>query len=227
MRVSASAGLVLAVLLAATTAIGSAAMGQPAVAPPGMDPPGIGALPAIRPTRDVAVEYQAQGRPGASGPAQSGLIRVFWGDRGARARVEMAGMPTWGIINLARARMIVVFAQQHGYVELPLDPNSIPGLSIPPGTKMTRVGSATVAGFGCTVWQVRGPGDAGTACITEDGLVLQAQGHGQEHGLSGNGTLRAVMVRYGPQPAALFEPPAGFTRIDLPHIDLGPPGPAR
>lgn len=220
MRVSALAGLALAVLSVAAGA--PAAMGQPAaIGQPSAGPP------AIRPTRDVAVEYQAQGRPDASGPAQSGLIRVFWGDHGARARVEMAGMPTWGIINLARARMIVVFSSQHGYVVLPLDPNRIPGLSIPPGTKMTRIGSATVAGFGCTVWRVRGPGDAGTACITPDGLVLRAEGHGQEHGMSGNGTLRAVQVRYGPQPAGLFEPPAGFTRINLPHIDLGPAAPPR
>lgn len=231
MRSSAVAGLALAALLAAAPATTQPAVAQPTVAQPtGAQPTGAqptGGQPAIHPTRDVAVEYEARGRPDASGPMQSGLVRVFWTDHGALARVEMPGLPMWGIIDLARARMTVVFAAQHGYVDLPLDPNRVPGLSIPPGTQLTRIGSATVAGLDCTVWRVRGPGDAGTACITADGLVLRAQGHGQEHGMSGNGTLSAVKVRYGPLPAALFAPPVGFRRIDLPHIGLDLAGPGR
>ena len=177
--------------------------------------------PLIHPTRDVAVEYQARGRQDASSPVESGLIRVFWTAQGERARVELAGMPIWGIVDLARDRLTVVFSFQHGYAEMPLDRDGVPGLSVPPGATMTRIGTGTVVGLGCTVWRVRWKGDHGTACITTGGLVLQAEGQAG----GGGGSLRAVRVQYGPQPAGLFTPPAGFRRIDLPHIGLGLAGP--
>ncbi|MGH7042158.1 MAG: hypothetical protein ACREFY_08500 [Acetobacteraceae bacterium] len=246
MRSGVAASVVLAALLAAGPvsgqpatsqrvayhpAAGGPAPGSPATGQPAMGQRTTGQRaadqPAIRPMRDVAVDYRAQGQPDASGPAQSERVRMFWTNHGKLARLEIPGMPMWGIIDLARDRMTVVFTAQRGYVELPLDPDRIPGLSIPPGITMTRVGSATVAGLGCTVWRVRGPGDAGTACITAGGLVLRAEGHGHGGGMSANGTLRAMTVRYEPQPATLFAPPPGFHRMDLPHIGLDPAGPSR
>jgi len=179
--------------------------------------------PLIHPTRDVAVDYQASGRSDASDPMQSGLVRMFWTGHGAQARVELSGMPIWGIVNFARDRLTVVFSFQHGYAQMPLDREGIPGLSVPRDATMTRIGTGTVVGLGCTVWRVQWRGDQGTACITTGGLVLRAKGQTGRGG--GSGSLRAVRVEYGPQPAGLFTPPAGFRRIDLPHIGLGPAGP--
>lgn len=183
------------------------------------------AQPLIRPAHGVSVEYRAEGRQDGSGSRQSGVIRVFWTDHGQMARVEMPGLPIFGIIDIPRDRMTVVFAQERGFVRMPLDPAHIPGLAVPPGTTMTRIGSDAVAGLGCAVWRVEGPRDHGTACITRDGLVLRAEGRGRAEGVAGSGRIEAVKVRYGPQPPALFVPPAGFREIDLPHIGFGPSGP--
>ena len=136
-------------------------------------------------------------------------------------------MPGWAIVDLARDRVTVVFTAQRGYFDIPLDPARFPGLTVPPGTTMTRIGTATVAGLGCTDWQVQGVQEQGTACITGDGLVLRAKGRGKGPDFHGSGSLHAVQVHYGPQPAGLFVPPAGFRRIDLPHIGAGPAAPRR
>ncbi len=69
-----------------------------------------------------------------------------------------------------------------------------------------------MAGLDCTVWNLTGKQGTGSACITADGVVLRADGQARREG---SGRLEATSVAYGPQPAALFEPPPGFQRMDL------------
>ena len=180
--------------------------------------------PRIHPLRDVAVAYRVHGTVGPGKQPEAAIVRMFWTDRGTLLRVEVQGQPGWGILNFAAKQMIMVIAPAHRYLEMPLDPSRTPGLNIPPGTAMTRVGQDRVAGTPCTVWVLHGRDGSGTACVTPGGLVLRARGQGTAPpgspgaGQQGSGSLRAISVAYGPQPAALFVPPAGFQRLDLAHI---------
>jgi len=207
MRRSPLAGLVLAALFAV-----------PAWAAP----------PLIHPTRDVAVTYEVHGGPDGTGAPHQ--IRMFWTDHGNLVRVDVGGPMGWAVIDFARRRMLLVLAAEHSYLQMPLDPDRTPGLfAIPPGTELARVGTRTIAGQGCTLWNVHSPKDSGTVCLTQDGLLLSASGHGSvsEEGqpVSGSGGLRATAVAYGPQDAAMFTPPAGFQAITVPHMGPGA-GPA-
>jgi hypothetical protein len=92
--------------------------------------------------------------------------------------------------------------------------NSLAGTFLPnSGARFTREGQSVVAGRPCTRWRVAAPRGSGTACVTPDGVILQAQG-GDARGASGE--IRATDVTYAAQPAALFKPPQGAMRLSLP-----------
>lgn len=178
-------------------------------------PPGRAAadeLPLMRPTRDVAVVYHVEGTPAAGGAPQTHTIRMAWGDGGEALRVEIDAQPVVTLINFKRRRMEVLILPRQVALEAPLDPNLIPGFAIPPGATAARAGTDSVDGYGCTVWKLTGPQGVGEACITQDGLVLRAQGNA---GQQGAGRLEATSVTYAPQPPSLFTPPPGFQRMDL------------
>jgi len=165
--------------------------------------------PAVRPQHDVAVTYRADGTD-ANGRPETHQIRMSWTDQGRRMRLEMAGQPGFALVDFAASRMTMVLLQQHSFIELPFDPQHAPGLDIPASVSMTRAGTDTVAGTPCTLWDMKGPQGAGTACITEDGLTLRLR----EAGVSGSpAALEAVSVAYGPQPADLFTVPPGLHPI--------------
>ena len=58
------------------------------------------------------------------------------------------------------------------------------------------------------------------ACVTDVGVVLRSKWQ------DGKGVLEATQVTYAPQPAALFTPPAGFQKLELPAgmPPMGQPG---
>ena len=164
--------------------------------------------PALQPTRDVAVEYRVEAA--AAAPPQ--VIRMWWTDHGGELRIELAGQPSYVLADFKTAQMTMVLPPRKTVLEIPLDPRVAPGFIIPDDVEMTRRGTDIVAGTGCTLWDLRGKSGTGRACITADGLLLRADGH-----LGGRaaGTIEAVSVAYGAQPAALFALPQGFRRMDL------------
>jgi hypothetical protein len=170
-------------------------------------------LPLLRPNRDVAIVYRVEGTAGAKGAPQSHTIRMFWGQDGEALRVELDAQPIVALVDFKHRRMAMLIGPRQVMVETKLDPALIPGFVLPAGAKAVRAGTDTVAGLGCAVWRMSGPRGSGTACVTDDGVVLRADGSA-EHG---SGDLEAVSVTYAPQPAALFAPPAGFARMDLQH----------
>lgn len=191
--------------------------------------PALADQPLIHPTHDVAVTYRVLDGTSIGGMKGPHEVRMYWSHRGNLVRIDAGGAEGWAIIDFARHQMTVVMTAQHSYMQMPLDPNRTPGLfALPPGTTMTRAGHDTVAGQGCTVWNVTSPHGDGTACITADGLMLRAQGHGTAqqagHTMAGQGGLQAISVAYGPQNAALFAPPAGFQPFSIPHMPSGPGG---
>lgn len=166
--------------------------------------------PVLHPTRDVAVVYRVDGAQ-AGGPTQSHVIRMYWGAGGNELRVEFDAQPIVALVDFKRQRMAMILAAKQVVVETRLDPRLVPGFALPADATVDRGQTDTVAGLGCTVWNLSGKEGAGSACVTSDGVVLRAQGSARE----GSGRLEAASVTYAPQPAALFAPPAGFARMDL------------
>lgn len=167
--------------------------------------------PSLAPTRDVAITYHfLSQRPGdlhMSIQASTGLTRV-----------DAFRQHGYVIMDRKAQRMTMVMTDQRIYVEsaVPAGQQSSPELD--PTARFTRHGTDTVAGLACTVWDYTSARASGTACITDDGVLLRSRDSTGQHG------LEATEVIYAPQPDADFHPPADFTRKDVPQMPQdGPP----
>lgn len=177
------------------------------------------APPRLQPNRDVTVTYRVLGevaRP-ANTPAVN-AIRISYTAAGARLRVEPVGQSTYMLIDRLAGRMMMVMPAQHRFMELPYDPSRDPQIAAK-DAQFTRHGHATVAGMDCTEYDVRSSHGEGTACLTDDGVMLRAKGMTSERQ---GGGLEATEVAYGPQPAAAFVQPPDFQRMEMPQMGQPP-----
>ncbi|HTW29712.1 MAG TPA: hypothetical protein VME92_21490, partial [Acetobacteraceae bacterium] len=118
--------------------------------------------------------------------------------------------------------------RDHVYMQGPMPSGAADYLSLSPDMHFTRIGSATVAGQPCVVWQMQATDGNGTGCVTADGVILRASGSdvkGQKGGVD------ALTVSYHPLPDSLFGPPPGFRRVSppgqgAPPGQVAPPGQA-
>jgi len=170
--------------------------------------------PQYFPTRDVAVEYRIEGGNRNGGPQ---TIKIFYAAHGEWMRID-AGRRAYSIIDRAKGRMIIVMASQKSYMEMPFNPDRQRDFLLSDKVKFTRLGNDTVAGLACTIWQFELDKRSGTACITADGVMLRGEAPAEA---SYAGKIVAVSVTYGPQPGAMFVPPAGYNRLEMPRL---PPG---
>ena len=170
--------------------------------------------PPMAPTKDVTIEYKyvMQGNP-----AQARTSRTMIAAGGKQMRIEGLGPQGYMILDRADARMIMVMDQQHMYMERPLDPARAGPLVLQDNMKFSRTGNDTVAGISCTVWQVQGQHGSGSACISDDGVLLRAESAEQ----GGHMTMTATSVTFGPLAASLFQPPPGYQKMDMPAMPQG------
>ncbi len=164
--------------------------------------------PLLRPTRDLAAVYHVQAT-GPNGEAETRTVRMYWTGKGTRMRLETEGQPGFALVDFTAGRMMMVMLPQKAYAEATFDADHAPGLNIPPNAAIERGGSDTVAGIVCVDWTVRGPQGGGTACITDDGLLLRVRGAQPGQAAA----MEAVSVTYGPQPASLFTLPEGLQKV--------------
>ena len=166
--------------------------------------------PLMTPSRNVAITYRMIGpRPGnlhMSIQASTGL-----------SRVEAPSQRGYAIVDRKARQMILVMSDKHMYLEIPIPPGQQRSPELDPTTRFTRQGTGVVAGLDCTVWNYTGEHATGTACITDDGVMLRVQDGASQHG------MEATEVTYAPQPDADFRPPPGFTQQQLPQTDGGAP----
>lgn len=162
----------------------------------------------LRPARDVAVLYRVQG--GNQGPQQ---VPAAWLAAQQRLRVEPPGLPGWILADVPAGRAQMVIDATRMVVRMP-GQGPIPMLDqLPPGARMERAGSATVAGLRCDNWRVTAREGQGEICLTPDGVALRASG--THDGKSGS--LEALQVTYGPQDPARFQVPPGYQPVSLPQ----------
>jgi uncharacterized protein DUF4412 len=170
--------------------------------------------PQYLPTRDVAVEYRLESN---SHPGAPRTLRIIYAANGERMRVE-AGRDGYSIIDRVNGRMMIVMAGQKSYLELKFNPEKQRNFLLSDKVRFARLGSDTVAGLPCTLWQVEADKHSGTACLTADGVMLRGEAPNED---KMSGRIVAVAVNYGPQPPSLFTPPAGYSRLAMPRL---PPG---
>ncbi|HUN40963.1 MAG TPA: DUF4412 domain-containing protein [Acetobacteraceae bacterium] len=176
--------------------------------------------PLAKPSRDVMVEYHILNvQPGDH---RSDTVRMYFTDGGMRLRIEPVGQPGYSIVDRSAHRMLLVMEPQHVYVEVAYDPNRIMTFDATDAT-FRRIGHDTVAGLGCTVYNVARQGRESQVCLTDDGVMLRAN---SENPGQANGGMEAVSVTYAPQPASLFVPPPGYQQMDIAtmaHGMMAPP----
>lgn len=172
--------------------------------------------PPLLPTRDVAVTYHLV-RGGKASPQD---VRFY--ASAATNRVRFDGT-AFGYILVDRdaGTATMVIAPLKAYVDLPHHGPMTESFLLNKDMTFTRTGSDTVAGLACTVWDVTAKRGGGTACVTDDGVILRGQGH-VKTGESGG--IEAVSVTYAAQPADMFNPPEGFHRLDVAKLGGKIPG---
>ncbi len=173
--------------------------------------------PLTVPTRDVMVTYRATAP--VQGREQQREVRVAITAGGAMMRVEGMGGASDGayvIVNRKTQRMTMVLPQDRRYLDLPANDVFARGFLLNDSMTFVRGRGATVAGLKCTEWQVTSDDGNGTVCVTADGVLLRGRGSG------GRGGIVAKAVKYGRQPAALFKPPAGYSRLEAPGARPAP-----
>ena len=190
-----------------------------AILVPAMAPAMAQERPAILPTRDVAVTYRASGP--VQGQQREQELKVAFTAGGKLMRVEgIGGGPGAGadvIVDHTAQRMTMVMAEDRRFMEMAVNNAFSRGFLVSDTMKFMRRGAESVAGVKCTVWDITSADGNGNACITEDGVMLRG------NGIDGKGAIVATAVAYGPQPAANFKPPAGFSKIEMP-VGMSPGG---
>jgi hypothetical protein len=174
--------------------------------------------PVLQPTRDVMVEYHMIGV--TPGDHRSDTVRMYYTDHGTKLRIEPLGQPAYSIMDRTAGRMIMVMTTQHMYTELPYDPKRVMAFEATDAS-FTRRGTDTVAGVGCTIYDVRRQDRSGQVCLSDDGLLLRVSGDVTGRGTGG---LEATRVAFGPQPASLFAPPPDFQKMDIAGVMKNLPG---
>ena len=180
-------------------------------------PVGAMAQPAWQPTRDVEVTYHLTGKtpPGTQGDT----VKMGFTSGSKRTWVEPPGQKVRMIVDRPAGKMLVIMNEQHSYMEMPYDPKKVMTFN-GSEAKFTRTGTATIAGVGCTTYDVQSPQQVSTVCLTDDGVLLKAVSGDPAH----PGGLEAVSVRYGAQPASAFAAPDGYQKMDMSRMGRAPGG---
>ncbi len=170
------------------------------------------AQPRLVPAGNVDVLYRLEGAAVQQipGGAPEG-VRLEWDAAGQRLRAEPVGQPVYAIVDLRRRVASVVFAAQSAILELPLRGGDPQTLLAGADARFTRRGTGHVLGMECTEWAMQARRVDATGCVTQDGVVLRAEG--SWNGQPGRAT--ALSVERGPVPDAAFVPPANFFRLPL------------
>ena len=167
----------------------------PLAAPPAR----AGEQPATTPTRDVDIAYRLAGADGAAPPEQ----RVRWDVAGGRQRIDPP-MPGLHIIVDTRAHRLASVRDKER-LALEIDQSQARPA---PGAEAgyTRLGTASIAGIGCTVWREGAAEGGPELCFTADGVLLRVVSAGKV-------VAEATRVSYGPADPADFDIPADYRRI--------------
>jgi len=166
--------------------------------------------PSVLPTADAAVTYRL------SGAAQGQLQELRLSFLASQGLVRVDAMPGAWIVADGRGRSgFMVIEAQRTVMDLPSEGNAAAALPRA-SASFVREGTDRIAGLPCTIWRVTDEGRSSRACLTEDGLMLRAEGT--------QGRMEAIAVSRAPLDASAFARPAGFRSMAMPGGRAAPSG---
>jgi hypothetical protein len=165
--------------------------------------------PSLTPSRDVVVTYRLQADAQAGAPPS---MTVSWQAATATMRTDMPGGMGWMVADTRNGRAFLVMEQMRAVMDIPAGQAMAASIASAEA-RFRREGTATVAGLRCTVWSIQDREGEGRSCITEDGVMLRAEGSRQGR----RGGMEATQVTFGPQDPARFQRPQGFQTMRLPQ----------
>lgn len=172
-----------------------------------------GAHPRLTPERDVTVIYSVQPQ-GAPAPEQ---VSVAFAKDGNKLKIEPLSHVGATILDRPAQTVTLVLMKQHLYAVVTPHHGLRNPFLLDLSMHFTPQGTDRVAGLECGKWTIATPRGMATACVTPDGVILSEEGVDSD-GLRGK--LLAQTVTYAPIPAAEFQPPPGFEKVEGSH----PPG---
>jgi hypothetical protein len=165
--------------------------------------------PALAPTRDVQVRYRLTGSNRVS---NAEAMKLSFSDKDRKVRVDLfrpedaKAAFTSIIYDQPANHVLTLWPEKYLYFEVPAAGKANPGLMLGDMMQYTRLGTATVLGEHCTEWHVsNGSEDKGTACVTDDGVVLRAS---RPAPLTGG--IEATSLLYETPPDSIFQPDPGM-----------------
>ena len=158
--------------------------------------------PSLIPSRDVDITYRVKraGQPNVS-------ERVRWLAARKLERIDIPESLTT-IVDHAKNDFVILQPKQRQVIK---------GLGSPHDSTVMDVGPAAERGpvlhvkaLDCTEWTWSDADGQNRVCVTDDGVILQAQ-------IGNSTTLKAMKVVYGPLKPALFEVPLNYEPTILPE----------
>jgi hypothetical protein len=172
------------------------------------------AQPSLTPKRDYAATYTIDG----AGP-MNGEMRIAFSTALGIQRMEGGPMGMVMLMDPAKGSLTMIDAGNRRYMELTGGRSSAPWTDTE-RYRFERAGADRVAGIPCTTWRMlENNQPRGTACATDDGIMLRSEW--QREG--SRGSITATTVSITPQRAEDFRVPAGFTRMEMPTFGGPPP----
>lgn len=165
------------------------------------------AAPVFLPTRDVAVTYELN-----APNRQPADYQLRYSAGAQLVRVDAANGGYFVLGNLPAGQAELIIPGLHAVVQAPDFSALTSQIYNADGAKFTPLGHGHYAGLDCENYLVLDKNGTGTACLTQEGVVLHFAGHNDR----GKAEITALSVNYAPQPADLFATPEGLTPLNLP-----------
>jgi hypothetical protein len=171
--------------------------------------------PPALPTQDVTVDYVLE-TANQVGQPPTEYLKIRFDAAGRQFRIEIQNQPGFIIVAPHDGKVFVVNAQRKTYVVQPYRPASYATLVLNDGIRAIRHDDDDVVdGLACHIWELQAGRMAGTACITQDGVILRSEG-GDTDGDADDYHYRllAKAIEFGHQPADMFRIPAKFQKVE-------------
>ena len=160
----------------------------------------------------------------AKGAAASASGKMYFDGGNMRMEMSQQGHDVAMITNTKSQTTYMVMPQQHMYMEIhpgqgmmgrnipsikpPSDPNN--PCANQPGTTCTKVGTETVNGRVCDKWEFTNKDGHHSTAWVDQKLHFPIKTVGED-----GSRFELSNVQEGSQPASLFQPPAGFRKMDM------------
>lgn len=179
------------------------------------------------PTRDVTVVSTITNPMSGNNSSKEIQTTMLYQSAQQRMRINtdlaVAGQPVgYNIIDYKAHKATTVMPAMRMYMETVNSKMSIQDEIADPSILKEKVGTSTVAGLPCSIWQIKANDNAGKGCVTDDGVVLSYEGNikTSKNSEATKMTMMATSVKYGPLEDSLFVLPQGYQAFSPDSLNM-------